>query len=226
MATYPYPALTRLLDLLYNSQNFVVCLIDGEQSSFTVPSASINVSTDTFSVSHDFVNSTRVKVAASAGGTLPSTTPALDPDTAYYVVQSAVGSFKLSLTKGGTPLNITTTGTGSVIITEEPLGIYDSEVPNWIRHEISDYKGTSRQSYAPGAGFFDDVNAKAATTPKMITFMPLSGDLLVRYILVIRNGATTVKSTTGEIEEFEDLGGVFTFARNAPKVYSLQQTLF
>lgn len=225
MAVYPYPVLAKLLDLLYSTQSFVVCLIDGEQFSYTIPSTNINVTNDTFSVSHNFVDSTRVRVAPTAGSTLPVTTPQINIDTVYYIVQSAAGVFKLSLTKGGTPINVTGTGAGAVVITEEPLGQNDSEVANWIRHELADYKGTGRQSYAPGVSYFDESILKAVTTPKMVTFLPTTADLLVRYVLVIRGGATTIKSTAGTIEEFEDFGGASTFSKNTPKVYSLQQTL-
>lgn len=225
MANYPYPVLAKLLDTLYSAQNFVVCLIDGEQSSFSVSSTNINVTNDTFSVSHNFVDSTRVRVSPSTASTLPTSIPQLNINTVYYVVQSAAGVFKLSLTKGGTPINITATGSGTVIVTEEPLGQDDSEVANWIRHELADYKGTGRQAYTPGVSYFDETILKAATTPKMVTFMPTSGDLLVRYILVIRNGGTAAKSTVGTIEEYEDFGSVYTFTKNTPKVYSLQQTL-
>lgn len=226
MASYPYPTLAKLLDLLYASQSFVICLINGEQTSYTISSASISTANDTFAVAnHNFVDSTRVRVSAAAASTLPISTPQINPDTVYYVVQSAPGLFKLSLTKGGSAIDITSAGSGSVVVTEEPLGQQDSEVANWIRHEISDYKGTARQTYSPGSAYFDEDILKAATTPKMVTFLPTTGDLLVRYVLVIRGGSTTAKSTTGTIEEYEDFGYAATFSKNVPKVYSLQQTL-
>jgi hypothetical protein len=58
---------------------------------------------------HPFANDDIVRVRVTAGSTLPA---GLSLGTDYYVIDSATDEFRLSLTAGGTTVDITDTGTG------------------------------------------------------------------------------------------------------------------
>lgn len=76
----------------------------GTGTNFTVTAAN-----DTIDItSHSFTNGQQVTLSST--GTLPA---GLSANTVYYVVESTTNTFKLSLTSGGSAIDITDTGSGT-----------------------------------------------------------------------------------------------------------------
>lgn len=73
--------------------------------------------------SHGYGNSEMLSVASS--GTLPT---GLTAATRYYIVQATTDTFKLSLTKNGTPVTTTGAGTGTHTATVSSHKLYESLV--------------------------------------------------------------------------------------------------
>lgn len=72
----------------------------------------VTASTDLFELDeHGFRSSDRVFVRATEGGMLAG---GLAADTAYYVLPISSATFKLSLTEGGSPVNVSSDGTSMV----------------------------------------------------------------------------------------------------------------
>lgn len=72
----------------------------------------VDSGTDTFtSTAHGLLDDNAVKLSTT--GTFPGATPALDGVTIYFVVNAAANTFKLARTIRGTPIDITSNGTGT-----------------------------------------------------------------------------------------------------------------
>lgn len=75
----------------------------------------VDTTTDRFTASggHDFVDGQIIGFKGASGSTLPA---GVTEGTQYFVIDSnvVVGTFRLSATSGGPPINITTTGSGTV----------------------------------------------------------------------------------------------------------------
>jgi hypothetical protein len=78
------------------------------QSNMTVPSSSVNITTNAFTTTTPMSNDWAVTVATT--GTLPAP---LSSSTVYYIVNATSSTFQLSLTLGGPPIDLTSTGTGT-----------------------------------------------------------------------------------------------------------------
>ena len=89
-------------------------------NAFTVVAATNVFTCSTYTV----VNGQRVKVSSTT--TLPAP---LVADTYYYVISASAGTFKLSLTRGGTEIDITSTGTGTHSLLTEITVNLDYWVP-------------------------------------------------------------------------------------------------
>ena len=73
--------------------------------------SSVDIGADTLtSAAHAFTNGDRVLVT-SIGGTVPA---GLATETVYFVVGTTTNTFQLSLTEGGSAIDITDTGTGTI----------------------------------------------------------------------------------------------------------------
>jgi hypothetical protein len=71
-----------------------------------------SASADTLTcASHGWANTTALQFKVSAGGSLPA--PLL-PDIIYYVVDTATDTFKVAPISGGTAINLTTDGSGTI----------------------------------------------------------------------------------------------------------------
>lgn len=127
---------------------------------------------------------TDCRVAFDSTGSLPSS---LVRESEYYVVEAANEAFKVSAVKGGEPVNLTDSGTGSITVIEQPLNYEDSFVV-WKRAEV-DYKGSSRQ-------LLDFSSLEPALNPSMkwvefpelvANFNPKTESITYRYFAVIVN---------------------------------------
>lgn len=102
---------------IVGAASHTVSLILGSQSQInfqispqTIFPYTANVANDTLTTtSVNFANGTRVHFNATAAGSFPAP---LAINTTYFVVSSSGPTFKVSNTFGGTPINITTPGSG------------------------------------------------------------------------------------------------------------------
>jgi hypothetical protein len=217
---YPVDAQTRNLDLLYGTNIFNVALIDAALSQITVPQASVNVSANTFVIANDFPANMRVRLSAAAGGVLPEPFNSNPADTIYFVFSPSTTQFSLSLTKttpsaAGSAIDITTQGTGGVVVTEQPLGKDDGDMGVWIRHELANYQGSSRQPVTFGASSYNAIENFTASVPRIVSWYPTNADLNnIRYLAFIKNGNAIAKNVAGSIDSFIDLVTPQIFRRN------------
>lgn len=73
----------------------------------------VNTSTSTITTSTNFTNGTRVHFNSTATGSFPNP---LTINTSYFIVNSAGSTFQVSATSGGSPITLTSVGTGSQYI--------------------------------------------------------------------------------------------------------------
>lgn len=105
----------------------------------TFTAATSNVITST---SHGLNNGDKIKV--STDGTLPG---GLNDTTVYYVVQKATNTFKVSLTLGGSEVDITSTGSGTHYWTDEPYELQ-------IAHDLTYVPFAVVYAYSEDYGFW------------------------------------------------------------------------
>lgn len=193
----------------FKSITFDVLLLLDTRSVFTF---TVNTSTDVVTATgHDYIDGTIVQVSVSGGGTLPSP---LAASTNYYVRDSASNTFKLALTRGGTAIDITTSGTGTFTVTDTALDstMATAAYPSpdvYVRKELTDYEGlTVRPTLTFTSDPADYVDTLAYLRMlQSITLDNTSGgdDLVFDCVLLIESGSTTIGSTTGTCADFTRL---------------------
>jgi len=101
----------------------------------------VDTATDVFTttVNHNFLVNDLLKFE-NTGGALPSP---LTANTSYYVISVSPTTFKISTVKGGTSVDITTTGTGTNVVYNANLDILiQSKIDlskDWIRQDLVNY---------------------------------------------------------------------------------------
>lgn len=178
-----------------NFDTAIAALVSDEVSSypFTVTGNTLNVS------DNDFVNGCVVRVNNSGGG-LPD---GLDNSQVYFVVNRTSTTVQLSKEVNGSPVEITSIGSGTHTVTEQPLieTLKNHEIgltPIWVRHEIMDYSGTGRQTLNFPTPLVDLISQTATIPSTELIFSPLTS-INYRYLILLRGGNTTQGDTTGEI---------------------------
>ena len=223
MPVHSLQTLANQIDFCYNSQTgFFVLLVNYQIATPTFTAAT--PSTFTVAGGHNFVNGNRIRV--SSAGTLPA---GLNTNTTYFVINRTATTFQLSLTRGGTAVAITDVGTGAHTATEQVPDQTD-DLTIWARYE-SQYFGSARQPYAPGAAVQDAANNRAATPPVTVTFTPTTGNITYNYLVLIRGGTAVYQATTGTIDQFEPPTGAGagqlpttqTIAQGATRGFTLRQ---
>lgn len=133
--------------------------------------ATVDPSTDTFtSVAHAWVVGDRLEASVS-GGDLPG---GMALSTTYYVIAAGLGAdtFRLSLTAGGSAINVTSAGTGTLSLTRR--GALSLDVISLSANRLGP---VSRPN--PGQLFFPRVNYPSAGTPgsagNAVTISSVSG---------------------------------------------------
>ena len=123
-----------------NATNWVLVYDSNLSQVVTVPSASVDPGTDTWSAAgHGLVDGTPVTLSNVVPANLPG---GLDNETVYFVVNSTAGTFKLSDTATGTPIDISSSGAGPhshAVVTSgiDPAGLWDTLDNNkWWRFRI------------------------------------------------------------------------------------------
>lgn len=114
--------------------------------------SAIDTATDTLtSNSHGMANGTLVKVTAS------TTVPAgLSASNYYYIVSTATNTFKLSATSGGTAVDITSSGSGTITV-------YKVDEPSVETLAVWQGPSSSKMFAAAGGAIWDVSSATAGT---------------------------------------------------------------
>jgi len=119
-------------------------------------SSGVDVDTNTFTVpSHSLYNGQVVSFTA-AGGNLPAP---LQPSLPYYVINSTLNTFQISLTRNGTSaINITTTGVGAFRINPSDNLLYEK-----VEALVGTANGTNQ--------IFDLQNGPVEDRPSLVLFL-------------------------------------------------------
>lgn len=103
--------------------------------SFTFVAADVNTGTNKITENaHGLANNTRVRL--STDGTLPAP---LAVDTDYYIINAGANDFELSITEGGSAVDITDTGSGGATHTVDP------RISTSIRAKVSIWDNTDNR---------------------------------------------------------------------------------
>lgn len=159
------------------------------QSDFLKGTFTIDTSTNTLDInSHGLVDDTRVRVSVNSGS-LPSP---LESGKDYFVVNATANDFQVSESKGGTVIDILTTGSGTFTVAEQELDESDS-VEVWLNHEVSDYQGSSAKTFSY------PTQTTTQGNPATITFTPNLGNINYRWLAILRDADTI-------LDQFFDYG--------------------
>ncbi len=180
---------------------YVAFLLDSRSVfNFTANATTDVITTDSV---HDYILNTKVRVDAVSGSTLP--TP-LAAGTDYYVRDASGSDLKLSLTYGGSAINITSAGTGSFTITDVALDNKIRDVANYIRKEVASYEGVTNR---PSLTFTGDIvtTDTEVTLTQDLAVSNVSGvdDILLDALLVIRSGSAIPLNTSGTPTNYQKL---------------------
>lgn len=194
------------LDAAYNYTP-VLALVTGDLSSYTVTA---DAGTDTFTAAgHDFVDGTPVQFSNSGGG-LPG---GVVSGTTYYVANAATNTFQVTTFIGGTALDITSAGSGTNTVTEiavdDIANQYTDAGQLWdilVRHEVSNYQGAGRVSFAWASAVPNSSNGQASIASVSPAVIPVTDTITFRYAVVLRGANTTTGDATGSVAILEDLG--------------------
>ena len=179
-----YEAVDQLEKLYkYQGATFEIALFDDNLTNQLV---TIDTNTNSLiSPDHKLINACRVKFTST--NTLPNP---LTTTKTYYVVNSSTNEFKISETKGGSPISLPNAGIGAITVIEQPPNIFDS-IEIWLKFE-SDYFGSNRQpiSYVAIDALIDQTNEKVYYPEQITYFTPTTGTITYRYIGIIADPNT------------------------------------
>lgn len=187
-----------------------LALVSGDLSSYTV---TVNTSTNIFTANgHDFVAGVPVRFS-NAGGGLPD---GIDSTTLYFVVNPAINTFQVSTSINGSPVDITSTGSGITTVNEQPMGDEDDSgsIINeytdgaiaWdvmVRHEV-DYNGASRVQFYWGSASVNTTVNSASLPTATISIIPINGEINMRYAVILRGASPLIGDSTGSVEICQD----------------------
>lgn len=208
---------------------FQVALIDDSvRSSF---SFSVNTSTNVFTATgHTFTNGTRVTAVASGGGLVPSP---LVENTNYYVRDAAPDIFKLAATRGGAAIDITTLGTGTLLVTDVALDQTVRDVVDFTRKELTNYQAQLIRPSVTVTGapilLLDPVtNASyiSITVNALILNSAGTNPLIFNAVLLINGGSTAIANTTGIVADYTTFPAIKTIPAGQSDQLSFEIKLF
>ncbi len=188
----------------WKGTTFHAAFLLDSRSPFTF---TVDTSTDVFTATgHTYINGQRVRVSQS-GGALPSP---LVANTDYYVRDAATNTFKLALTSGGTAIDITTAGSGTLTVTDVALNNRVELTAEFVLKEIASYYGlTNRPAVAitEDPVFYTDagIDYYRILHSMAIDNTAGAGDLVFNQIALIRGGTNAQGNTTGTVAAFTDL---------------------
>lgn len=203
----------------YVGETFQIALIN--DSTRATYNFSVDTGTDIITTAaNTFTDQTRVTVDVSGGGILP--TP-LTANTTYYWQQLSSTTGKVSLTRSGAVINISTAGTGTLIISDKALDQTIEDVVDYTRQELTDYQGQIIRPEITPSGTptiavdpVTGLNYVQLPVSTIISNASGADDLIFNAALIIRGGDTAIGDTTGTPDSYT------TFT--APKVLAVGQS--
>lgn len=141
------------------------------------------------------VNGSRVRFTGTLTGTNLVTA------TDYWVIGVSGSSFQVMTTPGisGTPLDI---GTGTVTVTEQAPGRRDP-IQAFIRHEVANAFGYTRNLYNPDAVVMNNTTKKAAPPVANYNIQATGGNISFNQYVLLEDATNTIGSTQGRVFAYE-----------------------
>lgn len=199
-----------------------IALFNDSRSSYSFSSG--NVSGSVFTIAgNDFANGTKVVLsgaiptplnAGSIGSQQPNGIVAIS-GASYFVVNKSGNTFQLSATLNGSPITLTSAGSGTMTISDCPLDATISAISEWVRKEIASYQAAStRQPYTATPATIDASNSRSLLTEQTVEFNNTSGSSSIIFdkALMIKNGSNVRGSTSGTADSFYYFGSPQTIA--------------
>ena len=202
------PTLQSELNTEFPAGTYQVVLLLDSRSTYSVPSTSVNVTTDVITFTSDFAVGTRVQIS---GASLPAP---LSAATTYWVVSKTGDDHQLSATSGGVAIDLTSQGTGSFAITDLSLdNLINSDtiptVAEIVRKEPSTYQGISARPTitSPSLKTIDTLNRRVFfLDTKALDNSSGLNPLIIDSLAILSGGSTVIKNTTGTLKRVIRLG--------------------
>lgn len=186
---------TRFVGVTYHA-----AFLNDERSLFTF---TVNTSTDVITATgHDYILNTPLQVSVSSGGTLPVP---LVAGTTYYARDITTNTFKLSATRDGAAIDITTTGTGDLTVTDLPLVKTLPNVAEYVRKEVASYEGLGNRPSVSFSAVTTTSTTVGVQQSLAVDNVSGTGDILLTHILLIEGGTNARGNTTGTPEDLSPL---------------------
>jgi len=200
-----------IIDNRVASATFRMALIkdnNGISSTFTADAGADTITTAGGGSFVNLVNGCRVTLTTS--GSFPG---GLAGSTQYRVINASGASCQLCLestfdrtTKSGTPINITSAGSGTHTLTEAVLNLqFDPYPEQWVRHEAS-YGTSGRQTFTLSPAVLPTTIGGIVATPEVTNVFTPASPFTYRQVLIIRGGSATAGNTTGTLADADDSG--------------------
>jgi hypothetical protein len=189
----------------------VLALVSGDLSSYTVTANS--TTNELTATGHDFVAGVPVSFS-NVGGGLPD---GISSSQTYFVINPVGDTFQISESISGSPVDITSSGSGTTTVTEMEMGDEDNsgalinEYADasliWdimVRHEV-DYKGAGRVSFSWGVPSVNTATNTAQLATSAIAIIPITETIDCRYVVVLRGANTITGNALGSVEICQDV---------------------
>jgi len=200
-----------IIDNRIVSATFRMALIkdnNGISSTFTADAGADTITTAGGGSFVNLVNGCRVTLTTS--GSFPG---GLAGSTQYRVINASGATCQLCLestfdraTKSGTPINITSAGSGTHTLTEAVLNLqFDPYLEQWVRYEAS-YGTSGRQTFTLAPAALPATIGGIVATPEVTNVFTPAAAFTYRQVLIIRGGTATAGDVTGALADADDSG--------------------
>lgn len=201
----------------YTGAAFYAALFTGATTNQQV--TAVDISTDTFtSTAHNLVDGCRVQFITSGALPVP-----LALNTTYFVISATANTFKVSAARGGTAIDITALGSGTLTVIEQAPDPKLDSLAVWARLE-SNYFGSSRQLMTFAAATSDPDNNRAQMADLTVTFAPTTGSISYQYFGVIADAVPTRGNTQGRIHFIQNFGTTQTIINGFSMAFNYKPT--
>ena len=187
--------------------------------SRTCGTGGISTTAETFTIpDHALVNGDAVRVTSST--TIPA---GLVSGRIYYIVERTAGTFKLSLTVGGSAVNITSTGTGTHTVTKEvtEFSRVNKSSPKETIIALRNYCDALAGGYAAASIDLHTAPASPVAAATTVTLADVAAD----DTLVIGGVTLTAKASPSGEAQFSQAGSDTVDAASLVSIINAHSTL-